>query len=317
MVGFREPGYLYRLAHARSVPFVLGPVGGTQNYPEAYLWRLGRRPGAVEVIRTRLNRFQLRHGRRFRDAAQTAALVLAANSEGQRDLRAVGIDADLLLETGIRSIGEAKRWQDRRPGPLRILWVGETIFRKAVDLVLDAVERLRADGQEAELTILGAGPFSDLIPDAPHIRAPGWVPREAALAAYGDADVFVFSSLRDTSGNVVLEALASGLPVVYLDHQGVHDMASDACGVPIAVSDPEQSGQDIAAALRRLGETPALYDRLSRGAIERAHQFAWHRNGDRMNAAYERLLRERRGERCAGEPLAQKLPLATRPAPWL
>ena len=319
MVGFREPGFLYKLALEHGIPFILGPIGGTQNYPEAFLWRLGRGPGVKETIRTALNRFQLRHSPRFHEALRAADVVMAANSQGQHDLREIGIEADLLLETGISRIGTPRQWADRRPGPLRILWAGETIFRKAVDLMVDAFMELRASGTDADLTILGDGPYSHLIPDHPQIHAPGWVSHADALAAYADADVFAFTSLRDTSGNVVLEALANGLPLVYLDHQGARDMGSADCGIPVAVTHPEQSIADLAAALRQLASEPERYDALSRGAIERAHHFDWTHNGDRMNAVYARVLiapslRRRRRVFRTPRPV---LPLAARPAPWL
>ena len=54
----------------------------------------------------------------------------------------------------------------------------------------------------------------------------GWLPHQEAIAQYAWADAFVFSSLRDTTGTVVVEALAAGLPVICLDHQGVHDVVT-------------------------------------------------------------------------------------------
>ena len=51
-----------------------------------------------------------------------------------------------------------------------------------------------------------------------------------AVAQMQSAELFCFTSLRDTSGNVVLEALAAGVPVVCFDHQGAGDMVSDAVG---------------------------------------------------------------------------------------
>ena len=319
MVGFREPGFLYQLAREANIPFVLGPIGGTQNYPEAFLWRLGLVPGIKEMIRTRLNQIQLRHGLRFHEALHAASAVLAANSQGQLDLQSIGVEADLLLETGISRIGMSRQWAGRRPGPLRILWVGETLFRKAVDLMVESFLALRASGTDAELTILGDGPYSGVIPDHPQIHAPGWVAHADALAAYADADVFAFTSLRDTSGNVVLEALANGLPLVYLDHQGARDMGSADCGIPVAVTTPDQAIADLAAAFRQLATDSDRYDALSRGAIDRARRFGWTLNGDRMNAVYARVLDESSPHPAPERRKRRRpvLPLVGRPAPWL
>lgn len=283
LVGFREPGELWRL----GLPFVLGPVGGTQNYPPAFLWRTGWKSGFRESVRTALNRYQVAHGWRFHAAARRATTVLAANTTAQRDLRRVGVEARLLLETGTGAIGGARRWADRRPGPLRVLWSGETGFRKGVDLIVDAHRVLQARGVPVHLTVLGNGPMAGVIPAGdPTVHAPGWVPRADAIAATADADVFAFTSLRDTSGNVVLEAMAAGLPVVFLDHQGVHDMVPPAAGWSVAVTTPARAVADLADALAAVGADPALYDAKSRAAVDRARALSWDANGDAMDRIY-------------------------------
>lgn len=287
LVGFREPGELFRL----GLPFVLGPVGGTQDYPPAFLWRAGWKNGVREAARTVLNRHQVAHGWRFHAAARRATVLLAANTTAQRDLRRVGRQARLLLETGTSAVGASRRWADRRPGPTRVLWSGETGFRKGVDLMVDAYKQLAARGQTLDLTVLGDGPMADCIPVGdPSVHAPGWVPRSAALAATAEADVFAFTSLRDTSGNVVLEAMASGLPVVFLDHQGVHDMVPPAAGWPIPVTTPTQTIADLADALDQVGRDPAAYDAKSRAAIARAEELSWDANGDAMEAVYREAV---------------------------
>ena len=83
------------------------------------------------------------------------------------------------------------------------------------------------------------------------------------------ADVFAFTSLRDTSGNVVLEALAAGVPVICLDHQGVHDIVTDQCGVKLPVTTPDDVIACMSESLRRLAQDTAARERLSRGASER------------------------------------------------
>ena len=291
MVGYREPGFLYRLAAEAGIPLVLGPVGGTQNMPAAFAWRDSARAGAVETARTIANDAQLRLARRFHAAARQATTVLAATSTGVADLKRVGIDADRLLETGAPPAGTARRWAERAPGPVRVLWASEFIYRKGLDLMLDAHQRLRASGLDVHLHLLGDGPLRGLVPaDDPTVHWDGRIPREAVLARYQTADVFAFTSVRDTSGNVMLEALAAGLPVVYLDHQGAHDMGSAACGVPVPVRSPDQVADGLAAGIRKAVAHPETYDALSAGAIARAKALAWDVNAQAMAAIYQRAL---------------------------
>jgi glycosyltransferase involved in cell wall biosynthesis len=103
------------------------------------------------------------------------------------------------------------------------------------------------------------------------------------------ADLFCFTSLRDTSGNVVLEALAAGVPVVCFDHQGVGDIVSESCGVKIAVTDPKQAIADWARALRELATDTERLLQLSAGTTAQARRFLWDANGDAVNAIYREL----------------------------
>ncbi|PAP77967.1 glycosyltransferase family 4 protein [Rubrivirga marina] len=288
--GYREPGDLWKL----GVPFVWGPVGGTQNTPAAFLDIGSRSMAVTERVRTVLNGIQLR-GRRVREAAEAADVLLAANSTGKRDLEEItGAPVRQLLETGTGAVGDAKRWADREPGPFRLLWAGQLIPTKGLRLALAALDRLqraaREGGPEIELIVVGDGPERDLLSGVPGVEWRGWMPRAELMDLYAQADAFAFTSLRDTSGNVMLEALSAGLPVVYLDHQGAADVCSDACGVPVPVTTPDEAVRRLAEAVTTLASDPAGYDRRSRGAIARAHELSWQANGDAVNALYAEVL---------------------------
>ena len=288
LCGYREPGDLWRL----GVPFVWGPIGGTQNTPAAYLASGGARMLATEGARTALNGLQLRLSPRVRRAARTAEVLLAANSTVLRDVeRAWGRPAHRLLETGVRAVGTPRRWADRAPGPFRLLWAGEVVSRKGIRLVLRAHRQLaERAGPEVELVVAGDGPEMDRVRRTPGVRALGRIERPELLALYHRVDAFAFTSLRDTSGNVMLEALAAGLPVVYLDHQGAHDIGSPDSGIAVPVTAPQQSVDGLADAVTNLATDPALYDRLSQGAIRRAERFRWRANGDAVNGLYADVL---------------------------
>jgi glycosyltransferase involved in cell wall biosynthesis len=125
---------------------------------------------------------------------------------------------------------------------------------------------------------------------AEHCEWVGTVPHDQVSAQYHWADVFVFSSLRDTSGNVVLEAFSHGVPVICLDHHGARDMVSSECGVKIAVSSPSRVITEIAQAIAQLHDDRQRLFSLSQGALARAKEFLWDSNGDRMRDVYQRHL---------------------------
>lgn len=293
MCGYREPGYLWKL----GVPFIWGPVGGTQNFPWRFLRMASLRGAFREIRRNLLNITQLYLSPRVRSAARTAAVTLAANSTNQRDLaRALQIHPILMLETGVTNISDTPRAHEPSRSTIRLLWVGMIQTRKALILLLKALAQLPEDSAY-ELRVLGEGPYklhcqhlAELIGVQDKIRWMGFLPQHKVFELYRWADILVFTSLRDTSGNVVLEALAAGLPVICLDHQGVGDIVTDDCGIKIPVTTPREVVGKIAGAILSLADDADEWERLSHGALKRAQDYLWDRKGKEMNSIYEQVL---------------------------
>lgn len=291
--GYREPGYLWKL----GIPFVWGPVGGTQNYPWRFLPVAGFRGALSETLRTTLNWVQLHWSPRIGRAVRSATALLAANTTIERDFaRAQGRTPEILLETGVRQQQLREPEPAASNGPVRLLWSGDLSPWKALPLLLRALAAL-PDDVPYKLTILGKGPLqgswqrlAKRLGLSEHITWKGWVPYEDALKQYAGADLFVFTSLRDTTGNVVLEALANGVPVIGLNHQGVRDVVTPECGVKIPVTTPNHVVGEISRAITELARDPDRRSRLARGALDRARYYLWSEQGKRMAAVYRRAL---------------------------
>jgi glycosyltransferase involved in cell wall biosynthesis len=105
------------------------------------------------------------------------------------------------------------------------------------------------------------------------------------------SDVFLFPSLRDGGGAVVVEAMASGLPVVCLDVGGPGFHVRDGFGIKVRPDRPDAVAAGLAAALGRFWCDPGLRDRAGRAARERAASFyEWGRLGERLRAIYDDAL---------------------------
>ena len=113
-----------------------------------------------------------------------------------------------------------------------------------------------------------------------------------AVAEMQSAHVLCFTSLRDTSGNVILEALAAGVPVICFDHQGAGDVVNSSCGVKLGVTKPKQAYAEWANTISDLANDPELLLELSHGATVRARDFLWSRNHEQINAMYRMLAPE-------------------------
>lgn len=293
--GFREPSYLYRL----GVPFIWGPVGGTQRYPLSFVSGAGLTGGFRELTRSLVNSIQLRWAPRVRRAAASAARVIAANASNADVLRAqFGVSPIVLPDVGIQSVVEDASATRQSSGHLRILWAGVLGAHKALELLIEALALL-PDDVAFELRVLGDGPcrtrwkrLAQRRKLTGRIRWFGNVGHEEAMEQFRWADVFVFTSLRDTTGTVLVEALAAGTPVITVDHQGAHDVVTESCGKKIPVSTRRNVQRDLSEAIAECARNLPWREACSKAARQRARQYLWKNQGQVLAGIYDDVLRE-------------------------
>jgi len=148
-------------------------------------------------------------------------------------------------------------------GALNLLYVGRISREKNLHLLVDAFWKLYASGLNARLIIVGDGPYREemaaALVDAPAVFT-GFVEGDDLAEVYASADLLVFPSTTDTFGNVVLEAQASGLPVIVSDKGGPQENLIDGeTGFVVAADRTEP----LAEAMERLCTDEALRKRMA------------------------------------------------------
>jgi glycosyltransferase involved in cell wall biosynthesis len=275
---------------ARGVPLVFGPVGGGQVPPRSFASVFG---SAWRHQRTR--RFALDHLLRANPLARTtmrrAALVFATNAATASRAQGLGarrvvlmLDSGTQPEGGLRSPNaDAGATAPMRPAgtPLRVLWVGRLLPHKAVILALEAFGRYAAR-RSGTLTIVGDGPHRALAEEwvdrhdlADRVTLRGQLPLAEVASEHAAADVFLFTSLQDSFGTQVLEAMAAGLPIVTLDHHGVRDFVPADAGVRVPVSSPATAVAGLADALVGLADDPDRRAIMGARAQAAADEHGW------------------------------------------
>ncbi|GAB4445338.1 MAG: glycosyltransferase family 1 protein [Chloroflexi bacterium OHK40] len=179
---------------------------------------------------------------------------------------------------------EAVGW---RPGETLLLYVGRIAAEKRVDLLPDALRGL----PDARLVLVGDGPYRAELERrcaGLPVHFTGYLKGQALATAYASADAFVFPSDTDTFGQVIQEAMASGLPVVGARSGGTLDLVHEgrngrhfAPGV----------ASDLRARLDELLVDPVLRRAMGRAGRELAEQRSWPRVMDELLAYYERVRR--------------------------
>jgi phosphatidylinositol alpha 1,6-mannosyltransferase len=179
------------------------------------------------------------------------------------------------------------------PGDLLVAYVGRVAPEKGIDVLLDAWALLGDLHDRTRLVFVGGGLMETEIArrEMPGIRMVG-VRRDAELsAAYASADLFVLPSATETFGNVLLEAMASGLPSIAAAAGGPLDLVEHGWnGWLVRPHDPVA----LAEALRTLLADGTQRCRLGRAARAAAEARSWDAVHDGLAAEYERAVRERR-----------------------
>ncbi len=163
--------------------------------------------------------------------------------------------------------------QGAQPSELILLYVGRVSVEKNLDVFAAAHDRARAAGLPVRAAIVGDGVYTKtmqrLLPDAIFT---GYLSGEPLARAYASADLFVFPSISDTFGNVVIEAQASGLPVLVSDQKGPQELIENGVtGVITRGLDIE----DLAAAIVSLGRDPAKRAEIGQAARRGVQTRSW------------------------------------------
>ncbi|HEX5216919.1 MAG TPA: glycosyltransferase [Vicinamibacterales bacterium] len=193
-----------------------------------------------------------------------------------------GVDADR-FSPARRSNALRERWHvsDRR---LAILYCGRLVREKGLDVIEPLYRWLLRRGIAHRFVFVGAGPLraalAERCPDAMFL---GEVPHADVGVAMASADVFLFPSATDASGTAVLEAQASGLPVLVTDRGGpLENMQPGVTGRVCGDGDVDAFGQGLADLARR----PALRQSMAAAARAYAVERPWSRALAPLHAAW-------------------------------
>ena len=170
--------------------------------------------------------------------------------------------------------------------PARLLYVSHLSFYKHHVEVLEAMALLRAGGVFAQLTLAGPAPEkaakeaffnarARIDPDEKLVRYVGEIPYAELVETYRTADLFVFASSVETFGNILVEAMAAGLPIASSNRSAMPEMIGNA-GVFFDPSKPPE----IAAAIEDTLRNASLRAELARRAYTRAGEFSWKKCAD-------------------------------------
>jgi len=197
-----------------------------------------------------------------------------------------------LREAGLAEL--TARGHGKPDGTIDVLYAGRITREKGADLLAETFLRARERDPRLRLVLVGGGPEEQRLRErvGGHAVFRGWLEGDALARAYACADLFLFASRTDTFGQVVLEAQASGLPVVAVAEGGPLSLLEHRVNGLLCTPDAAA----LADALLELAASPTLCERLARGGLAAVGERTWERAMQRLGDGYRQVLTASEGE---------------------
>jgi glycosyltransferase involved in cell wall biosynthesis len=218
--------------------------------------------------------------------------VLSPSPSADASVVALGADPARLgrWERGVDldRFDPAKADREAFPGEIKVLYSGRLTREKGVDLLAESFIRAHDRDPRLHLLLAGGGPEEAELRERLGGRATflGWLSGEDLPRAYASADAFLFCSGTDTYGQVILEAAASGLPVVAVAEGGPATLIENRHTGMLCRPDADQ----IAGTLLQLASSPELRRQLGSAAAQAARRRSWERSLGQLAAGYRHAL---------------------------
>jgi glycosyltransferase involved in cell wall biosynthesis len=273
-----------------GIPFIFGPVGGGEAMPDSLLEGIPFSGRVAEVIRN-IGNALVRVDPLMRLTFSRAHIIACATEETRAKIpqrfrdkcvvqRAIGINE-----------AEIENSAERRVAGGQFLYVGRLLYWKGLHLVFRALKHVRLSIPDVKFRIIGQGKDGALLRRIAQEEKVQdliqWIPakpHDEIWKEYRESLAFVFPSLHDSGGMVVIEALAAGLPVISLDLGGPGSIVTARCGVVVETHDASEASvvSKLADSMISLARDTKLRNSLSDNAIIRARELTWDAAADAL-----------------------------------
>jgi len=275
--------------HKLGLPVVWGPLNCGLHSPVGFEALLRHeRPWLIRL--RELPRFldglmgSTRHTRVLLTATQATRAAVPARYRGRcHSMLENGVDLSRFIATPWPPSPDTTQ-------PLKVLFVGRMIALKGVTLLLRAVAELAQQGQAVALTLVGDGPEkaewmaqAQTLGIGAQTRFTGALPLQAVAGEMQACHVFCLPSVRESGGAVLLEAMASGRPVVAIAHGGPAELVDEHVGCAIAPTDPDDVVTQLVKALADVARHPKAW--AAKGQTGRQRVQAHHEWEQKITAA--------------------------------
>lgn len=298
MIGFREPGYLWKI---ENKPFVWGPIGGLKLFPNSYLEGAGIKMKLFNRIKNIINIYQIKHDKRVDQALKKADLLISSIPDSYNAIKKYkGLNSIIIPETGcfIDDNSIKRNKEEKVDDDFRLLWVGKFDFRKQLNIALATMSKLK-DKSNIKLIICGSGSDDQIsyykqmalnlgIED--NVVWKGNIENNKVKEEMRKSDIFFFTSVSEDTSTVVLEAVSCALPVLCFDTCGMGYVINESVGQKVPLTNPNQSADDFAEKINYLYNNREFLQKLSDGCKQRQKELSWDNKAKQMVELYNKVI---------------------------
>jgi glycosyltransferase involved in cell wall biosynthesis len=175
--------------------------------------------------------------------------------------------------------------------PFKLIAVGRLSQVKRLDVAIQAIHRARDLGLDVEITAVGDGNLMDElknlaeklgITDCVHFT--GWLEPDQIPECYQSHHAFLLTSINEGMNNAMLEAMASGLPIISTACEGTQELVTDN---GLIISDP--TPENIAKAIIEIAKDPKRYDQMAELSQKMAEKFSWANTAEQYLELYKNI----------------------------
>lgn len=297
MLGFREPGYLWKLGK----PIVWGPIGGMGETPFTFLEGASLRLKAQLFVKDLITTSQLKFSCRINQAFIHSNVLMSAVPIAQKKIkRYKHRDSILIPETGCYDLN-VQPSDKRERETFHILWVGRFIYTKRLDIALRSIAeikhlsniRFHIAGTGSETQVNYYKTLSRQLGIDGLCEWHGVVENSKVHEMMRDADVFFFTSIREATSTVIPEAINNCLPIVCFDACGFGPLVTDRIGLKVEMNNPKLAVKAFARQLQKLYYDKHLLYIMSNNCKEALKELLWENKARQVYNIYKQILEEK------------------------
>ncbi len=276
-----------------KTPVIIGPINGGLPWPREFD-ELRRREKEWLLPFRKVSRLLPYFSSMYRHAA---AIIYASKHTGMEIPKGKG-KRYWVPENGVdpERFPLAERWRPPQ-GPFQFISVGRFAAGKGFNMILEVLSRsevladcrfvLVGDGEERsklEAIIKEKGLQG-------RVELPGWLDQPTLAAKLHASQAFVFPSVKEFGGGVVMEAMSAALPSIVSDYGGPGETVTAESGIKLRMANREYLTKSLQEAMEKLVQHPELCAQMGKAAVDRVKtEFLWSAKAEKLVAIYRETL---------------------------